>query len=119
MTLGKWLLALLATSPAIAGEVIVTEVKATMTTPGIYRFDVTLLHADEGWDHYADAWEVLDPDGNILATRILAHPHINEQPFTRSLTGVEIPDGLKEVIIRGRDSVHGIGPLFTYRFPER
>jgi hypothetical protein len=41
---------------------------------------VTVRHADEGWEHYADCWEVLTLDGEVLATRELAHPHDNEQP---------------------------------------
>jgi len=45
----------------------------------------------------------------VLGVRELAHPHVNEQPFTRSLGGVEIPDGVQEVTIRARDSVHGYG----------
>jgi len=31
------------------------------------------------------------------------------QPFTRSLSGVQIPDGIKQVVVRGHDSVHGYG----------
>lgn len=80
-----------------------------------WRFDVTLKHADEGWDHYADGWGVYLPDGTELGYRVLAHPHVNEQPFTRSLGGVEIPQGTKSVIIRPRDSVHGLGEDFTYK----
>jgi hypothetical protein len=49
------------------------------------RFDVTLSHPDTGWDHYADGWRVEDQDGNVLGTRVLGHPHVTEQPFTRSL----------------------------------
>ena len=92
-----------------AGEVEVTEVKARKTGDDTYRFDVTLLHADTGWDHYANKWEVVAPDGTVLGTRVLAHPHVDEQPFTRSLSGVKIPAGIKQVIIRGGDSVHGLG----------
>jgi hypothetical protein len=51
------------------------------TGSGVYRFSVTVRHADEGWDHYADRWEVLTSDGTLLATRTLYHPHVNEQPF--------------------------------------
>jgi hypothetical protein len=72
-------------------------------------FAVTLRHADEGWEHYADLWEVLAPDGTLLATRVLAHPHVDEQPFTRRLPGVEVPEGVERVRIRARDSVHGFG----------
>lgn len=72
-------------------------------------FAVTLRHADEGWEHYADRWEVLAPDGTLLATRVLAHPHVGEQPFTRRLPGVVVPEGVERVRIRARDSVHGFG----------
>ncbi len=74
-------------------------------------FHVTVLHADEGWDHYANRWEVLTPVGEVLATRELAHPHENEQPFARSLGGVRIPDGVHEVVVRANDSVHGYGGM--------
>ena len=75
-----------------------------------WRFDVTVRHADEGWEHYADAWQVIDPaGGEVLGQRILAHPHENEQPFTRSLSGVSVPDGMRSVTIRANDSVHGEG----------
>ena len=70
-----------------------------------YQFHVTLLHDDTGWDHYANRWEILDTSGNILATRTLLHPHVNEQPFTRSLS-TTLPDNTQTVIIRGHDSVH-------------
>lgn len=86
-------------------EVVAAEVRAT--APGIYHFDVTLAHGDTGWDHYADAWEVRAPDGGVLGIRTLYHPHVDEQPFTRSLSGVAVPDGLDTVVIHARDSLHG------------
>jgi len=73
----------------------------------LWKFDVTIRHNDTGWDHYADAWRILDPDGAPLGTRNLAHPHIKEQPFTRSLSGVRVPDGVTEVSIQARDSIGG------------
>ena len=77
---------------------------------GTWRFDVTVEHNDEGWDHYADAWQVVDPeDLHIIAERILAHPHDNEQPFTRSLSGIRIPAGTTTVIVRARCTQHGLG----------
>lgn len=96
-------------APLRAGEANVVAVDALRAPDGTWRFDVTVRHADEGWDHYADAWQVLAPDGSVLATRKLLHPHVGEQPFTRSLSGVRIPDGLAEVRIRAHDSVHGNG----------
>ncbi len=77
--------------------------------PGVYHFAVTVAHADAGWEHYADKWDVVAPDGTVLGTRTLFHPHDNEQPFTRSLGGVEIPDTADYVMVRAHDKVHGYG----------
>jgi hypothetical protein len=74
---------------------------------GAYSVHVTLAHPDTGWDHYADGWEVRDEAGNSLGLRVLHHPHVEEQPFTRSLSGVEIPDGTQAVFIVPRCSVDG------------
>ena len=90
-----------------AGQVEIVDVRSVQTSPGNYRFDVTLRHADTGWDHYADGWEVMTIEGKPIAERVLYHPHVNEQPFTRFLSGVRIPPGETEVIIRARDKVHG------------
>ena len=96
-------------SSAHAAEVDVTNVKVRKTAENTYRFDVTLKHADTGWEHYANKWEVVAPDGTVLGTRVLAHPHVDEQPFTRSLGGVKIPNGISQVTVRGGDSVHALG----------
>lgn len=72
-----------------------------------WRVDVTIEHPDTGWDHYADGWEVLDAEGNRLGYRVLHHPHVNEQPFTRSLTNLQIPDGTREVFVKAHCSVDG------------
>ncbi len=94
---------------AYAGEADVVDVKISKTSEGTYRFDVTVRHGDEGWKHFANKWEVVGPDDKILGKRILAHPHETEQPFTRSLNGVKIPDDVKQVTIRAYDSVHEKG----------
>lgn len=96
-------------STADAGEADVVGVDVRKESTGTYRFDVAVKHADEGWGHYADAWEILGSDGAIIAVRVLAHPHVNEQPFTRTLGGVKIPEGIDLVTIRAKDSVHGYG----------
>ncbi len=93
---------------ALAGPADVIEAKATKSGDG-WRFDVTVQHADEGWEHYADAWRVVGPDGTVYGTRTLYHPHVNEQPFTRSLSGVVVPDGIDTVTVESHDSVHGWG----------
>ena len=94
---------------AFAGEADVVHVQVIKTDESTYRFDVALRHADTGWDHYADKWEIVSPDGTILGTRKLLHPHVNEQPFTRSLSGVNIPNNIRQVSIRAHDSVHAYG----------
>ena len=94
---------------AYAGEADVIEVNVRHTTGNSYNFDVTVRHADEGWQHYADKWDVVAPDGSVLGTRTLYHPHVNEQPFTRGLSGVKIPDNVRAVTLRAHDSVHGYG----------
>ena len=91
-----------------AGEVEIVKAEAYPLEKDLWRFDVTLRHGDTGWDHYANQWDVVGPDGTVLGVRKLLHPHVNEQPFTRSLVGVVIPEAIEEVTIRAHDSVHGI-----------
>ena len=100
--------ALLAAGSVAAGEADVLAVDVTATDDG-FRFAATVAHADRGWDHYADRFEIVAPDGTILGVRTLHHPHVEEQPFTRSLSGVRVPAGVDQVIVRARDSVHGYG----------
>jgi hypothetical protein len=110
-------LAALLAAPCLAGEAVV-EAVAVSPDGAAWRFDVTVSHADEGWEHYADGWEVLAPDGARLGYRELLHPHVAEQPFTRSLGGVGIPDGATELSVRAHDSVHGWGVPVTIALPD-
>lgn len=98
----------LISAPAFADPPTINAVKA-QESGGLWRFDVTLSHGDTGWDDYADGWRILDGQGNELGLRVLAHPHVNEQPFTRSLSSVRIPDGVTEVRVQARDNVGGWG----------
>ena len=84
--------------PALADAPEIEAAKAVENS-GRWQFSVTLRHPDSGWEHYADAWQVLAPDGQILGIRRLVHPHVTEQPFTSSLSGVIIPDGVSHVFI--------------------
>lgn len=108
-TLATLAIGLVVTVPALAGEADIVD--ATITALGDNRFSVTatVRHADTGWDHYADAFDVVAPDGTVLGVRELLHPHVEEQPFTRSLSSVTIPEGLTHVTIRAHDNVHGHG----------
>jgi hypothetical protein len=81
-----------------------------------WTFHVTVQHPDTGWADYADGWDVLIPDGTVLKpdpespfTRLLLHPHVDEQPFTRSQSGIVIPPGITQVRVRAHDLVDGFG----------
>lgn len=107
----------LPTPPASGtGNADVLYVKAMQTTDGTWTFHVTVRHPDTGWDDYADGWDMLTPDGTVLKpdpdspfTRLLLHPHVNEQPFTRSQSGIVIPSGVTQVRVRAHDLVDGYG----------
>lgn len=89
-------------SPALADGPVIEDVQIDGD-----RVSVTLSHPDTGWDHYADGWEVLDADGNSLGVRELLHPHVAEQPFTRSLSYVQVPQGATAIYVRARCNVDG------------
>ncbi|WP_316013775.1 hypothetical protein [Roseobacter sp. HKCCA0434] len=103
--------------PALADSPRVTDVRGLRGAGG-WSFSVTVSHADEGWDHYADGWEIAGPDGTQFGFRTLHHPHEGEHSFTRSLSGVRIPEGVDEVHVRARDNVHGWGAPVIYRLPR-
>lgn len=91
---------------AMANDVEVVKVRFEMRGDA-WRASTTLRHADSGWEHYADAWRVVDEKGSVLGTRTLHHPHENEQPFTRSLNNIFVPKGVSIVFVEAHDKVHG------------
>lgn len=104
---------------AVAGGADVLDVIVTSEKAGIFDFETTVQHADEGWEHYADRWEILGPDQLLLAERVLQHPHVDEQPFTRALSGVKIGEGVETVTVRAHDSVHDYdGEEMQVRLPR-
>ena len=104
---------------AAAGPADVLSAKVECDAERVCRFDVTVRHADVDFDHYADAWDVIAPDGSVLGSRALQHPHVNEQPFTRSLEGVLVPPGVDRVRIQAHDSLHGWGGVtLVLEIPE-
>jgi hypothetical protein len=84
-------------------------VRAEQGPDGLWCLAVTVRHRDEGWEHYADAWEALDPDGARLTVRVLAHPHTSEQPFTRQQCAVAVPPGVDRLRVRATCGRHGFG----------
>jgi hypothetical protein len=99
------LIPLLLSPLALAGEVRILDVRVECS--GSCTFSVTLEHGDEGWNHFANQWDVVTLDDELLGSRVLHHPHVDEQPFMRSLSGVIIPAGVSQVKLRARDSMHG------------
>jgi hypothetical protein len=100
---------LLLTTFVFANDVEVVKVVLTSQS-GTWRADVTLKHSDEGWQHYADAWRLVDEKGNEIGKRTLYHPHVNEQPFTRSLSSFQIPKDKKIIFVEAHDLKHGWSP---------
>ena len=107
---------MISSASVYGGEVQIVDVEVACSNS--CTFSVTLKHGDEGWQHYANQWDVMTMDGKLLKSRVLLHPHVNEQPFTRSLSGVKIPAGTSEVKIRAKDLKHGYSnDEYTVRIP--
>ncbi len=78
-------------------------------TDGTYTFAATISSPYDTAEQYADGWRVIGPDGTTYGTRVLTHPHADEQPFTRSLSGIDIPDDVSIVVVQARDLLNGWG----------
>ncbi|MFO7944835.1 MAG: hypothetical protein R6U51_11105 [Anaerolineales bacterium] len=106
-----------ASESAENGNADVVHVRAVKDNEeNTWTFSVTVQHPDQGWDDYADGWDVVTPDGVVLKadpeepfTRLLLHPHVEEQPFTRSQSSISIPSNVTEVRVRAHDLVDGYG----------
>lgn len=86
-------------------------------TDGAYTFSVEVESPDTGCDRYADWWEITDEAGALLYRRILAHSHVDEQPFTRS--GGPVPvNGDETVWIRAHLNTGGYGRAQTGRVQD-
>lgn len=97
----------------------VVGASATQAPDGSWTFNVTLSSPYDSPERYADAWRVVGPDGAVYGERILAHDHASEQPFTRSQSGIMVPDSAATVTIEGRDQVNGWGGgAFSFTLPS-
>ena len=102
------------TGPAAKADVL--HVRAVQADDGAWTFEVTVQHPDTGWESYADGWDVITLAGTVILpdpsspfTRRLEHPHVDEQPFTRSQSGIVMPPGVTQVQVRAHGLVTGYG----------
>ena len=109
-TIMACLLLLIISSTAYAGDVKILSASFQNRDNNQWSVEVTLKHEDTGWEHYADSWRIVDSQGKVLGERILLHPHVNEQPFTRGLDGVKLTKGIRLLYIEAHDKVHGWTP---------
>ena len=82
-----------------ASDAKIIKASAEFTSAQKFNISVTVEHADEGWEHYANAWRVYSMEGELIGERVLHHPHVKEQPFTRNLLGLSVPAEIREVTI--------------------
>ena len=104
------------TDPVANANADVLFVRAERDNDSSWTFSVTVQHPDTGWEDYADGWDIVIPDGEVIKpdpksefTRTLLHPHVDEQPFTRSQSGIYIPSDITIVRVRAHDLVDGFG----------
>ncbi len=74
-----------------------------------WTLSVTISSPYDSPERYADGWRVLAPNGDVLGEHELMHDHANEQPFTRTQSGLEIPQDVREITVEGRDLENGYG----------
>ncbi|WP_413698946.1 hypothetical protein ACLKMH_15420 [Psychromonas sp. KJ10-10] len=84
-------------------------VEAKQSSDKTWCFNTRVRHQDEGWEHYANVWKIHDLNDQQLGERVLLHPHDTEQPFTRSLCQVVIPENISKVVVSAECNLHGDG----------
>jgi hypothetical protein len=96
-------------------EQVFADVTAVRTSgpSGKYTFSVTISSPDRGCDQYADWWEVIDEGGGLIYRRILAHSHVEEQPFTRQ-GGTVTVEKAENVWIRAHMNTTGYGGITLF-----
>ncbi len=100
-------------SDSDAPQAAVTAIRAT-GSPGSYTLAVTVESDESGCERYADWWEVLRADETLVYRRILAHSHVDEQPFTRSGGPISLaPDDV--VVVRAHLRPAGVDAPGVYR----
>ncbi len=87
----------------------VREAELESSGDDTWTLSVTISSPYDSPERYADGWRVLAPNGDVLGKHELMHDHADEQPFTRSQSGLEIPQDVQEITVEGRDLENGYG----------
>lgn len=87
----------------------VIDVEVEQESDGSYTFAVTISSPYDTPERYADGWRIMGPDGTVHGQHELAHDHASEQPFTRTQSGVVLPEDVDEVTVEGHDLANGYG----------
>ena len=88
----------------------VVGVRVVERSAGVFDFDVTVSSPYDTPERYADGFRVTSADGRrVFGVRPLGHDHAGEQPFTRDLYGVKVPEGVSKVVVQSRDRRYGWG----------
>jgi len=101
--------AVLPAQPALHRFPDVIAVKVRAAGGDRFDFDVTVSSPYDTPQRYADGMRARSADGTVYGERKLWHDHAGEQPFTRDLYGVEVPLGVRSVIVEARDQKFGYG----------
>ena len=87
----------------------VVSVKVQARAGNHFDFDVTISSPYDTPQRYADGFRVMTTGGQIYGERKLLHDHADEQPLTRDLYGVSIPERVRAVVVQARDQKFGYG----------
>ena len=105
-----------ALASAASADADVTNVFAREEQDGTWTFHVSVKHPDTGFRDFADGWDLVTSNGAVIKadptqrfTKILRRPHVKEQPFTRTVKGLELPKDVVKLTVRAHDSVGGFG----------
>jgi hypothetical protein len=90
----------------LAKEVEITKVELE-PTGSTWTVHVTLRHDDQGFEHYANGWRLVDAKKNVIAAQELYHPHDKKKSFTDSKANIKIPSQTKLVFLEAQAKPHG------------
>ena len=105
----------------MAGAADVIAATARHAADGTLNFEVTMRCDDRGATYFCDRFEILSPSMRVVGVRRMLHDHTDEQPFTRELQGVNVPNGFpRGVLIRGHHNARGYdGATLKLDLPAR